>query len=280
MSSRYPRVRAGEPLTQISADAWNAAMDAAEAHALTNRRPPTPPAARRGDDGTVLVRNDSGVDVPRFGVLGIGGILFPPKTTTGPSDEQLVLSGKLPFSNFTHDKFMVTVEPIKPGGIGRAKIDGVTQVQIEKTLHNEITAGFFHNDVTKLRGGGSGAQVLYQESGLGLRWAVVRLQPTLNQFRMLTVDSQDINGITCVETELVNGAEKPIYVHTYHAAWARNAGDIIYVYQLSAADLSKGLEGGKYRMIPDPPRHQVGQYHAAQIGEGGLVLFDHVRATL
>ena len=79
MSQTLNKVNSGDPL-KIPATAYNAFVEAALAHRQSQQnvmggmKPGLPSNALN----LVKVRNDSGADVPQYGILGIGGSVFDP----------------------------------------------------------------------------------------------------------------------------------------------------------------------------------------------------------
>jgi len=172
---------------EIPAAAWNACLDAAEA----NRR--------KGGDGEpitqtrqadiVLVKNTSGADVGRFGVLGIDGVVFTPTDSLSGFQERFALRGTTPALPAHAGKFVVCLEPIAAGKVGRAYVSGTCAVQVDMRKSDDAFCTPIAGDRAKLRSGAQGtARILYRESNAaGVTWCVVRLgdaSPTLRRFRL------------------------------------------------------------------------------------------------
>lgn len=94
----------------------------------------------------VLVRNDSGADVPWLGVLGLGGPIISPvggtlegtDAASGRAREfvrQIVLSGVMPAGG--DQAVGVAVEPIAAGAVGRVAVSGrfPAKIKILTTAH-------------------------------------------------------------------------------------------------------------------------------------------------
>ncbi len=155
------RVQNGDEVT-LSANAYNAWCDAAED--LQARRMSQTGVARpeRHDPDVVLVRNDSGADVGRFGVLGIDGPIITPTDNLDEFKNRVTLKGVLPTAAHA-DAFVVLLEPLTTNMVGEAIISGVCQVQIDVVSAADTTCGADVDDTAKLK------------SGAGSKWAVVRI---------------------------------------------------------------------------------------------------------
>jgi hypothetical protein len=128
------RIEKGQRLaTAISARAWNRAQEAAdrvlgagtgvEAGASTLTSAPYQ---------SVLARNDTGSDVPRWGVMAIAGFEVSPTSSdsdapTSQFQEMPIVTGRSPSS--TASAWCVAVEPIKFSAIGRVAVSGVVQIK-------------------------------------------------------------------------------------------------------------------------------------------------------
>lgn len=179
MSEGRPgRITPGPLRGQISARAWNRAQDAADivlgqrdqvvADGPQDAPPPYTP---------ILVKNGTTGTVNRWGVLAVAGVVFTPSGTTGAATRQFqdqpCLSGGLPTGGTA---FVVAVEPIKAGKIGRAAVAGVVQCKITVASESDTFATAKDGDLTQLTSASSGeATILWKEPGTGAnKWALVR----------------------------------------------------------------------------------------------------------
>jgi hypothetical protein len=179
MSDGAPnRIKPGPLRGQISARAWNRAQDAADI-VLGDRYGQ---AGEPQTDGPkpytpILARNSTTGTVNRWGVLSVAGVVFTPSGATGNATQQFqdqpVLSGGLPTGG---SSFVVAVEPIAAGKIGRVAVAGVVQAKINITDASHTFAAAKDGDLTQLASATSGeAQILWKESGTGTgKWAIVR----------------------------------------------------------------------------------------------------------
>lgn len=172
------RVTPGPIKGQLSAAALNRAQDAADI-VLGQRGngtaagPSAGPPAYTG----ILAKNSTTGVVNRWGVLSVAGVVFTPSGATGNATQQFqdqpVLSGGLPTGG---SAFVVAVEPIGAGKIGRVAVAGVVQAKINVTDAGHGFATAKDGDLTQLTSAASGdAQILWKESGTGAsKWAIVR----------------------------------------------------------------------------------------------------------
>ena len=97
------------------------------------------------DADMVLVKNTSGADRARFEILGISAPVFTPTDNLEEFRNRVVLSGVCP-------------------------------VKVDVANANHWHADIADNSAANLKSGGGGAaQILWKESGTGVKWAVVRL---------------------------------------------------------------------------------------------------------
>lgn len=171
----FKRVTQGSAL-EIPAAAWNACLDAAEAHKRGAVSLPDAVARQFRQADIVLVKNASGAAVSRFGVLGISGVIFTPSDSLAAFQNQVAFTGVTPSGDSHKGKFLVCLDPLNAGEVGRAWISGVCQCRVLVTDADhqfcEATAG----DSTQLKSSKSGsARILYKPAGTGSLWCTVRL---------------------------------------------------------------------------------------------------------
>ena len=130
----------------------------------------------RGNTDGVLVKNISGTDVGRFGVLGIAGILFDPQTALPAFVSRTVFTGEMPAEEHQTGQFLICAEPIRHGAIGRAWADGIVTVRIDVQNPEHMYATAKPDDVTQLVSVDQGlCTILYKGAGTGPKWAVIRI---------------------------------------------------------------------------------------------------------
>lgn len=143
------KVQPGQPL-RIGARAWNRVLDTIKPNvgfmSLQDGLQPAP--------NTVYIRNKSGYDVPRFGVLGISGIEIDPAKDDYAHElefaRQPVLHGTTPEPQHS-DKFVICLQPIRDDAIGLAAIGGVLACKVELTKASHKFATAKSGDRTQLQ---------------------------------------------------------------------------------------------------------------------------------
>ena len=179
MSEPLKKVRSGERL-RIPASTYNAFIDAAQAH-----RNQQGVRARTGrdvaPDGTILVRNDTGVDQSQFSILGLNGPLFEPTNLQAFKNHPRIVKAIAPATG-THDNmFVVLAQPIAAGKMGRAYISGVYLAKVNVTDAGHAYATITDSETGYFTSGASGpVQILWKESGTGQKWAQIRLGGAAN----------------------------------------------------------------------------------------------------
>jgi len=181
----YKKVQAGQPL-KIPAETFNSFLDAAVAHKNSQNV-----AGGARDDqrsSTIIgIRNSSGADRPRGGILGIAGPII------GPSDNfdefllRVALEGTAP--SLAHvARWAVLLEPLAAGIIGRAVVSGlaICQIVMRHASHQyvEISA------TGQLESGDSGsAKIVWVADTGGTQWAVINIDsPRTLQAKLELID--------------------------------------------------------------------------------------------
>lgn len=167
---KLSKVQSGKPW-RPNAHAHNAFVDVANAFRATKF------GASPAFGATVsLVKNTTGGDVPRGGVLAVDGVLF--DTTDNEQDfwaNNIVLKGTTPVAGTHTGNFVITASIIEAGGIGPCYTSGVCPVlvEVDETWHKFIDIKATVDEAKTYPGGG--AYILDMEAGTGVdKWAVVR----------------------------------------------------------------------------------------------------------
>lgn len=175
MGDTLKKVKPGEPLA-IPAATFNTFVDAARDFLSRQRNTSRTPTVDNQPFSTILIKNNSGSDRSRFEVLGIDGPLFTPTDNLDSFRNQIVLIGSTPSDTPHAGKIAVLVEPIQSGKVGRACVNGVVPVKVNISDANHKFADVYNGTAGNLKSDFFGAaQILWAESGTGLKWAVVRL---------------------------------------------------------------------------------------------------------
>ena len=165
------RVEPGQPIRSgLSARAWNRAQQAAD---IVLGVTPSFSAGSAGDGipshTSLYAKNNTTGDAGRWGVLAIAGMEIVPSGTTGAALEQFerspLLSGGLPTGG---NPFVIALEPIAVGSLGRVAVAGVVQVMLNITDAAHTFATAKDGDLTQLQSATSGeATILWKDSGTG-----------------------------------------------------------------------------------------------------------------
>lgn len=188
-------VQKGQPLRIAAAD-WNQIIDVTRAQLETKgaSRPIMATACNRSS-GIITVKNASGQDQSQFAVLGIDTPIILPEDNVDEFKRQVALSCVLPTSAHSN-RFVILQEPLAIGAIGRACIQGVTNVRLQTDTPEVYRAGIVEDESQWLTAGSNGCSVLWTEEDAqpdGWRWAIVRLGDSSSDIFPARITSTD-NG--------------------------------------------------------------------------------------
>jgi hypothetical protein len=175
MGNPFQKVTAGQRIN-FSATAWNAFLDAAVAHRNGALRVEANAGRELPQTAIIRIRNDSGTDLARFSVVGLGDPLIDPADSEAGFLAAVALAGVTPTIDHL-GKFAVLLEPAGDGAIVRAWAAGICPVKLDVSDDEDhgaadVTAG--DAGFLTARPGGS-AQVLWRAGGTGEQWALVRI---------------------------------------------------------------------------------------------------------
>lgn len=164
------KVRPGDKL-RVSSKAWNRVVDN-----LATR-----PEFRAGVGDyspinfRILCRNQSGAAVGRWGILQITGVAPAVTGAAAQFQDSPAIVGVTPATGTF--PYVVAIEPIKNGEMGRVAIDGTVQVRLEVVEASHEFAVVKPGNRTELKSAAAGTcEILWKESGTGAgKWAIVRL---------------------------------------------------------------------------------------------------------
>jgi hypothetical protein len=131
--------------------------------------------SRLGPQLVVHVRNDTGADLPDFGVVTLSDSLLAgtdAEQSQRDTREQPILKGLLPAADTV---IAVAQEPIRKDGIGRATVIGVTPCKLLVNAAGHAAARVIAGDTAKLGSAGDGVPVIYKAAMSGETWAVIVL---------------------------------------------------------------------------------------------------------
>jgi hypothetical protein len=126
--------------------------------------------------GVVLVENQSGADQARLAVLGIDTPVFTPADSLDAFQNQVALKGVTPNADNHTGRFVILLEPAATYAIVPALVVGVAPVQVDVQNAAHRFADVADGVTASLKSAPSGAaEILWKESGTGLKWALVRV---------------------------------------------------------------------------------------------------------
>lgn len=199
MSHDLRKVRSGQKL-EIPAKAYNAFVDAAIDLRQRSHGTQQQSNLEQRSTGIMLVRNNSGEDMPRLSVLGLDAPVVSPTDNLQQFKNRAAMSASKPQSDH-QGRFVILLDAIRQGAIGRAYVSGVcpAYVYVESEYDGFVPidnayADITENDASKLTAKEEGsAQILWREGGTGDQWAIVRLTGP-NQDKLVAVDEQQTPG--------------------------------------------------------------------------------------
>jgi len=162
---------------------WNAFIDAAQDYKDRTADIGRQPMAGFRSSGIVTVKNESGSARRQFDVLGLGEPIFLPGgggSSGGNADQSfrntVAFRGVMPSEDEHAGKFVVLIEPLAAGAVGKGCVSGVCQVRVNVTDEDHRFAEVSEGKADVLESGDTGsAKILWKEDGTGQKWAVVHL---------------------------------------------------------------------------------------------------------
>lgn len=136
----------------------------------------SPSSTQKQSDVIVYVYNNTGSAVGRLSILGISGVQITPTANLEQFLRKPVFTGNTPDSEDHSDgRFVICLEPIAAGGIGRCLVSGIVAVTINVTDESHVYADITDGDESKLTSADSGpCVILWKESGTGSKYAIIR----------------------------------------------------------------------------------------------------------
>ena len=187
----FQHVRSGEPL-QIPAVAYNAMLDAAQAH--RNRRINHAPHGSGFGSLFVHVVNKSGTFLRKFDVVGLDGAAE--TRNLNEFKNRITFRGVVPQKRHK-GKFAVLQEDASPNMVVRACVYGVTQAKISvESSDDEPTFCDITEGVTDHLVSGNGAEVLWSDTTTKDRWSLIRIGGGFKIFRGTLAEQCDEGAAT------------------------------------------------------------------------------------
>jgi len=164
-------------------------------------------ASQYGDlaPGVVWIRNDSGANRSRFEILGLGAPIWSPTDNLTAFKNSLEFQGESPTFADYFGKFVVLLESIPSGRIGRGLVQGVCNVQVDVQDADHEYADLNGTATDTLRSFTAGsARILWKESGTGDKWARVLLGNQAVKLWRFTMNEAFSGSPTSADCDLLN----------------------------------------------------------------------------
>lgn len=170
----FPRVTAGAPF-RPSASSHNRMATAVELVEAWHRSSPTGRLYGHDHKAIVDVANDTGADIPMFGVVAPNGLEFTPSDNLIGFQNNPLVTAAVPSAG-TMGRFGIAMAPIGDGRVGPVLFSGmaVCKVQITDPNVNEVAEIVGQTDRLVTAAHGT-ARIIARESGSGTVWALVQL---------------------------------------------------------------------------------------------------------
>ena len=194
MGDSLKKVHPGDPL-RIPAATFNTLIDVARAHLARKQNVGGQSQAASPPPGVILtIRNDSGSDRDRFEVLGLDEPVFPPEDNTADMSRGPVMSCIYPVDPDHRGAFVVLLEPITSGALGRAIVQGLVPVQVDfGDVDNHTRADISAGVAANLKAMATGSARILWRTGdpgdTGVEWCICDL--TGGSDRCVAVTSED-----------------------------------------------------------------------------------------
>jgi len=178
MSDPLRKVQPGQKV-QIPASAYNAFIDAAIAQRGRQHDVEVDASLLARSSTIIKVRNQTGQAQSRFSILALDSPIVTPAGNLQQFQSQVAFDAILPANPLTSKRYAILAEPLAAGAIGNAVIFGATPVMIGVANVNHQYASPFNALSQYLLSADSGLfRILWKESGVGIKWAVVIAEPT------------------------------------------------------------------------------------------------------
>jgi hypothetical protein len=171
------KVVPGQRIRSLPANDWNSFADAARANQGEQFNQATDGELPEMSPVVVLVKNATGGHLPRYSVLGIDGPVADPQSQPDQFKNQITLVGVAPTDSHC-GRFVILKDDLAAGFVGEAVIAGACLVRVsvpsgaEEFQFANVAPGDTAALAARVIGG---ARILWRESGVGTKWAVVRL---------------------------------------------------------------------------------------------------------
>ena len=211
MSIRH--VKRGDAF-QLKAADFNLIADSANAHQarmFSRGRQAGLPGGEK-----ILIKNTSGADVDRFGILGLDDVLVTPTDNLVEFQRAPAVEGVTPAAGH-EGRFVVCADPLADDALGYAFVAGICPVQIDVTDADCDYAEMLATDDEKLITHPAGsAQILWKESGTGTKWGLILIGAGSDR-PVLARTQEASQADAYISVKFVNGAGSGVYGSAFDA---------------------------------------------------------------
>lgn len=175
----YRRLTPGGKLRKFPAQLFNDLVEMSKAYRAGKHNRQSEGISLPYNPTTCLIQNNSGDDVGQFAILGVdAGFVIGPSDNFANFQRRPIFKGITPALTSHRARFVVTLEPIADGKIGRAVIEGIVPCLFEVTSStaNARFARIIDGETTKLELSYAGLfPVNAIETGTGEKWGTVKI---------------------------------------------------------------------------------------------------------
>lgn len=217
MPNKFDTRVKGQPL-KIFASEYNNFIEAAKDFNGRKNNQSVPGANTNTHGGVVFVKNVSGQDVSQYNYLVIEKFLFNPIDTTNQGRADDAFKAQVSFNVNVYDDgnekhigapIAILLEPIRAGGVGRALLDGSSQMRVNITniKHTCFTRISGQTILESSTGGDVESIMMQEKTGEGWAYGTVLRGQITKQFKVIELKQDYVN---C--HEYVNGVEGTVTV--------------------------------------------------------------------
>lgn len=143
------------------------------------------------------IRNDTGEDLPLYGVVALGDLVNEPESLGDDPGSDPLFKGIIPASPEHCGRFAILTAPIADGRIGRGVVVGQTRVKVDVTDVNHRFADITDADCSMLTSRDiGGAEIMHNVAEVGEQIVYVRTGLHVPRMRTATLDYNLHHGET------------------------------------------------------------------------------------